>query len=207
MTEEHDRDDLAELGGGVCLTKPIHQRELYSCLLEALELSEPDAGLSGSDDVGVDGTESGRLLLAEDNVINQMVAVAILSKAGYEVDAVRNGVQAVAAATRQHYDAILMDCQMPQMNGYQATAAIRLQEGVARHTPIIALTAGARDEDRDHCLRVGMDEYLAKPLHKEPLLAMLREWATTPPDPVARGCTERLLQGETAANDRLAGLG
>jgi CheY-like chemotaxis protein len=124
-------------------------------------------------------TESGRLLLAEDNVINQMVAIAILPKAGYEVDSVRNGAQAVQAAAEQRYDAILMDCQMPQMNGYQATAAIRLQEGVGRHTPIIALTAGAREQDRDHCLEVGMDEYLAKPLHKGPLLTMVRQWVRT----------------------------
>ena len=180
MTEERDRDALAELGTGVCLAKPIRQLDLYSCLLEALELRSPTTTWSSSMPGSPAGaTESGRLLLAEDNVINQMVAMAILTKAGYEVDAVRNGAQAVLAVADQHYDAILMDCQMPQMNGYQATAAIRLQEGVGRHTPIIALTAGAREEDRDHCLEVGMDEYLAKPLHQEPLLAMVRECVRT----------------------------
>jgi two-component system sensor histidine kinase/response regulator len=184
MTAEHDRDDVAELGTGVCLAKPIRQRDLYSCLLEALELPQQGVDPSGSEDeVLGGGTESGRLLLAEDNVINQLVAVAILTKAGFQVDAVRNGAQAVLASGEKHYDAILMDCQMPQMNGYQATTAIRLQEGEDRHTPIIALTAGAREEDRDHCLEVGMDEYLAKPLHKEPLLAMIREWVRSPGDP------------------------
>ena len=97
----------------------------------------------------------GRLLVAEDNLINQMVAVAILTKAGYLVDTARNGAEAVRAAASQQYDAILMDCHMPQMNGYQATAAIRLQEGASHHTPIIALTAGARGEDRARCLRGG----------------------------------------------------
>jgi PAS domain S-box-containing protein len=181
MTDESDLDDVAELGGGVCLSKPIHREHLRLCLREALDLPDlSDLPGPSGEPTSPDEGGSGRLLLAEDNVINQMVAVAILTKAGYTVDTVRNGAQAVRAAAEQHYDAILMDCQMPQMNGYQATAAIRLQEGVGRHTPIIALTAGARGEDRAHCLEVGMDEYLSKPLHKDPLLVMVRQWVTPP---------------------------
>jgi two-component system sensor histidine kinase/response regulator len=184
MTEERDRDDLAELGDGVCLSKPIHREDLRSCLREALDLSRAEDGeVEIGSVVAIEQADSGRLLLAEDNVINQMVAVAILSKAGYQVDTVRNGAQAVRAATSHHYDAILMDCQMPQMNGYQATAAIRDQERPGDHVPIIALTAGAREEDRDHCLDVGMDEYLSKPIHKEPLLSMVRQWVKPGQDP------------------------
>ena len=100
----------------------------------------------------------------------------MLSRAGYDVDTVRNGAEAVRAATSQQYDAILMDCQMPEMNGYEATAAIRLQEGASRHTPIIAMTAGARGEDRERCLAEGMDEYVSKPVSKGPLLEMVRQW-------------------------------
>jgi PAS domain S-box-containing protein len=177
MTAEHDREDLAELGTGVCLSKPIRQEELHACLLEALGLPAGSAGESEAEGlVPAPATESGRLLLAEDNMINQVVALAILTKAGYQVDAVRNGKQAVLAVEERDYDAILMDCQMPQLNGFDATTAIRDHEGDRAHTPIIALTAGARDADRDHCLAVGMDDYIAKPLHKEPLLAMLRAW-------------------------------
>ena len=115
----------------------------------------------------------GRLLLAEDNLINQKVAVAMLSGAGYQVDTVLDGAAAVLAAAAHAYDVILMDCQMPDLNGYEATAAIRAQEGADRHTPIVALTAGARQEDRELCLAAGMDGYLAKPISKDALLALV----------------------------------
>jgi PAS domain S-box-containing protein len=115
----------------------------------------------------------GRLLLAEDNPINQKVALAMLAGSGYRVDTVRNGSAAVAAVAAEHYDAVLMDCQMPELNGYQATAAIRAQEGPHRHIPIIAITAGARQEDRERCLAGGMDGYLSKPVSKDALLAVV----------------------------------
>ncbi len=117
-----------------------------------------------------------RLLLAEDNLVNQKVAVAMLLGAGHQVDTAITGAQAVEAALGQQYDAILMDCQMPEMNGYEATAAIRAHEGATgQHTPIIALTAGARSEDRERCLAEDMDYYLAKPFSKGALLAVVRE--------------------------------
>jgi CheY-like chemotaxis protein/HPt (histidine-containing phosphotransfer) domain-containing protein len=119
------------------------------------------------------GAVSGRVLLAEDNLINQRVAVAMLSSAGYQVDTVLDGAAAVEASAANDYDAILMDCQMPELSGYEATAAIRTREGTERHTPIIALTAGARREDRDRCLAEGMDSYLAKPVSKDALLALV----------------------------------
>jgi PAS domain S-box-containing protein len=119
------------------------------------------------------GAPMGRLLLAEDNLINQKVAVAMLSGAGYQVDTVLDGAAAVLAAAAHPYDVILMDCQMPDLNGYEATAAIRAQEGADRHTPIVALTAGARQEDRERCLSAGMDGYLAKPIGKDALLALV----------------------------------
>jgi CheY-like chemotaxis protein len=120
-----------------------------------------------------DGGRTGRLLLAEDNAINQKVAVAMLSSAGYRVDTVSNGAQAVAAVAVRPYDLILMDCQMPELNGYEATAAIRAGEGSGRRIPIIAMTAGAREEDKERCLAEGMDSYLAKPVKKDSLLALV----------------------------------
>ena len=181
MTEEGDSVDLAELEAGASLSKPIHREDLRASLRRVLDATEPAAGATvhGAHAARVEPA-FGRLLVAEDNLINQMVAVAILTKAGYLVDTARNGAEAVRAAARQEYDAILMDCHMPQMNGYQATAAIRLQDGPSHHTPIIALTAGARGEDRERCLAEGMDEYLSKPVRKAPLLDMVRQSMRVP---------------------------
>ena len=116
---------------------------------------------------------SGRILLAEDNLINQKVAVAMLSGAGYRVDTVPDGISAVQAVATQRYDAIIMDCQLPGLSGYEATAEIRAREGTGRHTPIIAMTAGARREDRERCLAQGMDSYLSKPVSRETLLDLV----------------------------------
>ena len=113
-----------------------------------------------------------RLLLAEDNVINQKVAVGMLEAAGHEITVVNNGQEAVAALEQQPVDAILMDVQMPEMDGLQATAMIREREKTTgRHTPIIALTAHAMKGDQERCLAAGMDDYVSKPIRPEELLA------------------------------------
>ena len=119
------------------------------------------------------GSQAGRILVAEDNAINRKVSTAMLSGAGYQVDVVNDGIAAVSAAAGHAYDAILMDCQMPELDGYEATAAIRAGEGPGRHTPVIAMTAAAREQDRELCLEAGMDDYLAKPINKDALLDLV----------------------------------
>ncbi len=121
----------------------------------------------------------GHVLVVEDKPTNQLVAVGILRFLGYRADVAANGYEALEAMTRTLYDAVLMDCQMPEMDGYTATDLIRKDEGAARHTPIIAMTAGASELDRERCLAAGMDDYLAKPVKTEHLDAALRKWATT----------------------------
>ena len=118
-----------------------------------------------------------RVLLAEDNVLNQTVAARMLEKLGYVVDVVGNGEEAVAAIKRRSYAMVLMDGQMPGMDGYEATRAVRAMESGARHTPIIALTASAMREDRDRCLEAGMDDFIAKPVTPEHLEGVLDRWA------------------------------
>jgi PAS domain S-box-containing protein len=131
-----------------------------------------------------DAPRGGRVLVVEDNTVNQKVAMAMIESLGYRADAVGNGLEAVEACAQFTYDAVLMDCQMPQMDGYRATAFIRQREGIGRHTPIIALTASVTAEDRQRCLAAGMDDYLSKPVPREALATALRKWVpgvVTPP--------------------------
>jgi len=117
--------------------------------------------------------------LVEDNLVNQLVVRRMLEKAGTNVEIAENGLQALAAVERKHYDLVFMDVQMPEMDGYQTTIEIRRREGTARHTPIIALTAHAMPEDRGRCLAAGMDDYLSKPVAPEDLQGALRRWGRT----------------------------
>ena len=117
-----------------------------------------------------------RLLLAEDHPINQKVALKILSNLGYQADIVANGQEAIEALKNKSYDAVLMDCQMPVMDGFQATIAFRAMEGNRKRTPVIALTASAMEGDREKCLEAGMDDYISKPVDPTVLAELLDKW-------------------------------
>jgi CheY-like chemotaxis protein len=119
---------------------------------------------------------SRRVLVAEDNPVNQLITEKLLQRAGWTVVTVASGNAAVAREAAERYDLILMDCEMPDMDGYEATAAIRSAEGSARHTPIIALTATAMQGDRERCLAAGMDDYVSKPIQVNTLMAVLDRW-------------------------------
>jgi CheY-like chemotaxis protein len=114
-----------------------------------------------------------KVLLVEDNAVNQQVALAMLSSLGCRAEVAVNGLAAIQALQKQHYDLIFMDVQMPVMDGLEATRRIRLQEGLGRHSRIVAMTAGAFDRDRDECLQAGMDDYATKPIQRSRLTEIL----------------------------------
>jgi CheY-like chemotaxis protein/HPt (histidine-containing phosphotransfer) domain-containing protein len=176
MGYQPDGDAADRPGTGATSPLFAHPENLEACLRKALQLEGAGAGSARRQPLSSGSAREatmGRLLVAEDNLMNQEVAVAILTGAGYSVDVVLNGSLAVQAVAGEPYDAILMDCEMPELNGYQATAAIRALKSAGRLTPIIAVTAGTRQEDHDFCLTHGMDGYLAKPVSKDALLSLV----------------------------------
>jgi CheY-like chemotaxis protein len=129
-------------------------------------------GEQGHPSLSMPATRLLKVLLAEDNLINQKVAVSLLESAGYSVEVANDGFEAIAAVQRSQFDVILMDCQMPGMDGYAATRAIR-QLAQGNQTPIVAVTANSLPEDRQKCVEAGMDDFLAKPIVKKELYRIL----------------------------------
>ena len=180
LTSSGDDREIGPAPAGIShrLAKPVRRDRLRACLAQVLVGAAPVAAAAGSPSTADGGhaPSRGRVLLAEDNVINQMVAAAMLEGGGYLVDLAVDGEEALRAVQACDYDVVLMDCQMPGMDGYQATVAIRTWEGEGRHIPIVALTAGAMDEDRARAAAAGMDDYLAKPVKKAEVLAAVGRW-------------------------------
>jgi two-component system sensor histidine kinase/response regulator len=196
------------------LSKPVHQDSLYSCLAAVLddteEVSRADSRIPTEEVPGADfriplddeaepSTLHGRVLLAEDNPVNQAVALEMLECLDLQVDNATNGREAIESLERVTYDLVLMDCQMPEMDGYEATRAIRQHEtSEARQPiPIIALTANAMQGDRQRCLDVGMTDYLSKPFTFDQLHDVLARWlphqsvpAPVPAQPVLPQATD-----------------
>jgi CheY-like chemotaxis protein len=147
------------------LMKPVKQSELFDSIVRCLGVATPEDFTPESDVVTGPDLGELKILLAEDNVINQRLAVGVLEKHGHHVTTVKDGREAVAISLQQKFDVLLMDIQMPIMDGIDATRAIRTRESkTGRHLPIIAMTAHAMKGDREKCLSVGMDEYVAKPI-------------------------------------------
>ncbi|MDA0184187.1 response regulator [Solirubrobacter phytolaccae] len=177
------RRDAREAGIAAYLQKPVRRERLLEAVAEALgavpeHIAAPATALSPSA-----GGEA--ILVVEDNAVNQRVIQAMLAKRGYEVECAGNGREALTMLSVRPYALVFMDCQMPEMDGYAATAAIRSREAGTRRLPIVAMTAHAMKGDRERCLAAGMDDYLSKPLRPEELDAALERVFGTGPGTVA----------------------
>jgi two-component system, sensor histidine kinase and response regulator len=179
-----------QAGIAAYLTKPVRQSELHDCI--AMVMAGPDAAPLAMPSAPpalvtrhrlreARAQQRARILVAEDNPVNQKVAVKMLEKRGFRVDVAANGLEAVEAVSRRPYAAVLMDCQMPQMDGYEATMAIRELDSAARQIPIIAMTAQAMQGDRERCIAAGMDDYVSKPIAPETLDEALARWIVSLP--------------------------
>ena len=177
-----DANCLMQIGCSNYVTKPIRQSALREALDNALTRSvstSPKERVHQATASSQEKTLAGkRILLVEDNLDNQTLARHMLEKLGCEIDMAENGKEAVELAEKSTCDLILMDCQMPEMDGFEATARIRHREGGQRHVPIVALTANAMEEDRKRCLSVGMDDFLTKPIKRAKLAKCLEYWIT-----------------------------
>jgi CheY-like chemotaxis protein len=175
--EDDDRGGASGTPGvTVCVGKPVDHAELLTCL--ARVLGGPERTRPAVDSRPAPGAGR-RVLLVEDNEINQMVAEGTLARLGYLHDVAADGVEALRLAAERDYDVILMDCQMPRMDGYTATRELRRREAGRRHTPVIAMTAAVQPSDQERCLAAGMDDYLGKPVDAAELERLLQRWTET----------------------------
>ncbi|MBX3329627.1 MAG: response regulator [Nitrospira sp.] len=174
-----------EIGILAYLTKPIRQSQLIECLTLVMATTErtavqadnqPSLMITRHSLSEAQAQRTPRVLVVEDNPVNQKVAAKMLEKLGCRVDVAANGREAVEGLARIQYSLVFMDCQMPEMDGFEATRLIRQQERAWGHIPIIAMTANAMAEDRTRCLAIGMDDFLSKPVQSQDLAELLRRW-------------------------------
>jgi CheY-like chemotaxis protein len=184
LTSRAMRGDAArarEAGFDAYLTKPIKQSQLLNAL-RATFGREPATGPGAKNELvtrhmlAEERKQRMHILLAEDNVVNQKVVLSMLGKLGYKVQAVSDGKEVLECLALRSYDLILMDIQMPEMDGYETTRTIRESQVLDSQIPIIALTANAMKGDDEKCLEVGMDDYLAKPINAKLLQEKISRW-------------------------------
>lgn len=181
-------EDALRAGFAALLTKPIRQSQLLDCILDTRLVQVPsrDQAQPVTETAPVleqarEANHRKRVLVAEDNSVNQLLVLTHLKRLGYTAQAVSNGKEALSALELSPWDLVLMDCQMPEMDGYEAALAIRERE-TQEHIPIVALTANAMREDRERCLQAGMDDYITKPVNREQLQHALERWLGKNPD-------------------------
>jgi CheY-like chemotaxis protein len=173
-----DGHKCRELGIWRYLVKPVFQHDLLQTIFEASQTTTPQMPAAGSQFTSPRAGPALHILLAEDNPVNQKVTVRALERRGHRVLLAQNGREAVTLASQEHFDLILMDIQMPGMDGYEATAAIReMERATGSHAPIVAITAHAMKTDQERCLAAGMDDYISKPIHLNELIQKVEQFS------------------------------
>jgi len=183
--QREDGERAREAGVYAYLTKPIRQSQLFDCLCLLVGQIEQAAVVRSGDFIIRNTLTKAevpvKILIAEDNLVNQKLMARLLERLGYRVAVANNGVEAVEAWCRSSYTAVLMDCQMPVMDGFEATKQIREQDrAMGKHTPIIAVTAHNMAGDRKRCLLAGMDDYVATPVNANSIKGALEKWLSQP---------------------------
>jgi PAS domain S-box-containing protein len=182
---ENAREEAAERGINSTLLQPVRQSSLFDAMMQALDRRQQTLPVNEDRrtqshplvDAGQAMHDGTLILLVEDNTVNQKVAINLLAKLGYAAHIANHGQEALNMLEHQRYSLVLMDCQMPVMDGFEASRAIRtLEQAGKRHTPIVAMTANAMQGDRERCLDAGMDDYLSKPIDPKALAAALARW-------------------------------
>jgi PAS domain S-box-containing protein len=173
------------------ISKPVNPRDLLECLRRVAEGTQRPAKVEkvAKKAAVADGPRRGRVLIAEDNPVNQRVASLQVKSLGFETDVVGDGEEALQALERLAYTLVLMDCQMPRMDGFEATRELRRREADGRRIPVIALTANAFASDREACMRAGMDDFLSKPVNLRDLAGVLERWSGTATAPAPTSST------------------
>ena len=192
------------------VTKPVSKSHLFDCLLQVvsgMHRKERDPApawqrkAAPEPPPAIPGAVAKRILIAEDNPINQEVAALMLEHLGYEVLVVTSGVEALAALDRESFGLVLMDCQMPEMDGFTAAAAIRARSDEKQRIPIIAMTANAMKGDRERCIAAGMDDYIAKPIDPKELAATIAKWLSR-----GAGAVRAAVVESTSDDDQALGI-
>jgi len=184
---------LKEAGILRWLTKPVRSSSLHDGMVRVLlreEVARVAPAAAPSDTRAPEPPRRGRVLVVEDNELNQMVACGLVNRLGFDSCVAGNGAEALVAMARTAFDVVLMDCHMPVMDGFAATEEIRRRERGGRRTPVVALTAGALVSDRERCLGAGMDDYVSKPIEPESLSEVLDRWVPEPVVDRAPGSAE-----------------
>ena len=198
-----DIKSARDAGIDACLDKPVRQTVLYECLVNVMA-GQPQQAVAPAVREPLNTAPAGirgNILLVEDNLINQQVALGILQIQGYSVTVVNNGREALDAHAQDAFDLILMDCHMPEMDGFEATREIRGRErsSIGKRVPIIALTANAMAQDREECLSTGMDDHLSKPFSMQTMQDMLDRWMPQPASTKSAAAAELAARGPAKA--------